>query len=136
MASPLFRLLITGVAAVLLAGLAVTATASGKMEGQGVKGTAKADSLSACVKSTDWMRRNHMELITHSRDETVRKGIRIKDNSLANCVDCHSRTDQHRNPVPVNAGGEFCDGCHSYTAVNITCFQCHATVPDTATAKR
>jgi hypothetical protein len=38
--------------------------------------------------------------------------------------------------VPVNAPGEFCDGCHSYTAVNITCFQCHATVPETKSAQR
>jgi hypothetical protein len=104
--------------------------------GKSVEGSSKAEKGESCVRPTDWMRRNHMELIQHSRDLTVHQGIRVKKDSLANCVDCHSRQDEHHQAVPVNAPGEFCDGCHSYTAVNITCFQCHATVPETKSAQR
>ncbi len=105
-------------------------------EVKAVEGTAKADKAESCVRPTDWMRRNHMELIKHSRHLSVHQGIRIKKDSLANCVDCHARQDEHHNPVPVNAKGEFCDACHSSVAENITCFQCHATVPETESAKR
>ncbi|MBI5918448.1 MAG: hypothetical protein HY849_03625 [Nitrosomonadales bacterium] len=27
-----------------------------------------------CVKDSQWMRKNHMHLLTHQRDETVRQG--------------------------------------------------------------
>ena len=61
--------------------------------GEGVKGSAKADKLDACVAPTDFMRRNHFELIKHQRDITVHQGIRETDHSLAGCVDCHVRKD-------------------------------------------
>jgi hypothetical protein len=106
-------------------------TIAGEMQSaaQGVKGTAKADSLQACVRPTSWMRRNHMELIKHSRYMTVHEGIRIHEKSLAGCVDCHARKDKDDHPVPVNAKGEFCDACHSYVGESLPCFQCHSTVP-------
>lgn len=116
----------------------LTLTASAEQGGAaGVPGTAKADQPGAmCVKPTEWMRRNHMELILHSRDLTVVQGVRIKDDSLANCVDCHARLDKNKKPVAVDSGGEFCAGCHTYTAVNLTCFQCHSSIPDTETLQR
>ena len=43
-----------------------------------------------CVEDTEFMRRNHMELILHQRDETVHAGIRTKQHSLKNCINCHA----------------------------------------------
>jgi hypothetical protein len=61
------------------------------VQAAGVEGTAKADDLDACVAPTPFMRRSHFELIKHQRDITVHEGIRVTDNSLAGCVDCHVR---------------------------------------------
>ncbi|MBT3197126.1 MAG: sulfur reduction protein DsrJ [Gammaproteobacteria bacterium] len=86
----------------------------------------------ACVKETAWMRRNHMELLKHDRDRTLRQGIRSVDGSINGCVDCHTNKDESGYYIPVNAEGEFCSGCHNYTSVSIDCFECHATRPDSA----
>jgi hypothetical protein len=96
---------------------------------RGVPGTAKADSLDACVAPTDFMRRNHFELIEHQRTITVHQGIRDTDNSLAGCVDCHVRKDAAGNHVAINAPGEFCAACHEFTGATLDCFACHATKP-------
>ena len=109
--------------------LAVLAGTGSVLAGEGVKGTAKADGLDACVAPTAFMRRSHFELIKHQRDITVHEGIRKTDNSLAGCVDCHVRRDAAGQYVPVNAPGEFCAGCHEYTGAALDCFTCHATKP-------
>ncbi|MBU0498682.1 MAG: sulfur reduction protein DsrJ [Gammaproteobacteria bacterium] len=136
MTSILYRIM----ALVLVAGLSAIAYGhdhADAVKGMGLEGTAKADALKACVRPTDWMRRNHMELIEHQRDLTVRQGIRVQKDSLANCVDCHARQDDKGQPVPVTAAGEFCQHCHGYAAVKPSCFQCHSTVPSpAATAQR
>ncbi|MCU7959549.1 MAG: hypothetical protein KZQ58_06030 [gamma proteobacterium symbiont of Bathyaustriella thionipta] len=90
----------------------------------------KADKLEACVEPTEFMRRNHMELILHQRNLTVHEGIRIKDDSLANCVDCHASRDAQGKAIAVNEEGQFCERCHEQAAVHLDCFQCHATIPD------
>lgn len=114
----------------LLGGLGqVMASGAGAAGQTGVPGTAKADNMDACVAPTPFMRRNHFELIKHQRDITVHQGIRKTDNSLHGCVDCHVRMDQRGKPVPVNAPGEFCAGCHQYTGASLDCFSCHATTP-------
>jgi hypothetical protein len=95
----------------------------------GVEGTAKADKLDACVAPTPFMRRSHFELIKHQRDITVHEGIRLTDNSLAGCVDCHVRKDVAGKHVAINASGEFCAACHEFTATTFDCFTCHATKP-------
>lgn len=97
--------------------------------GEAVDGSAKADKMEQCVAPTQDMRRNHFEMIKHQRDLTVRHGIRNRDDSLAKCVDCHARKDATGTAVPIDAEGEWCAGCHEYTAVNITCFSCHSAVP-------
>jgi len=102
--------------------------------GDSVEGSAKADKLDACVRDTPFMRRNHFELIKHQRDVTVHEGIRKTKDSLAGCVDCHVRRDAQNQPVPINAPGEFCAGCHEYAGVSIDCFSCHATVPTAQSA--
>lgn len=97
--------------------------------GEAIEGSSKAAKLDACVAPTPLMRRSHFELIEHQRDITVHQGIRVTDNSLAGCVDCHAYKDAHGNFVPVNAEKQFCAGCHEYTGVTLDCFSCHATTP-------
>jgi hypothetical protein len=82
-----------------------------------------------CVRPTDWMRRNHMDLIKHDRTVTVHQGVRTVDGSLAACVECHANKDPQGQPVPIDAPGEFCAGCHEFTGTTMDCFSCHATVP-------
>ena len=96
----------------------------------GAKRSIGANAGDACVRETQWMRRNHMDLLKHDRDRTLRQGIRPVEGSIKGCVDCHTNQDDHGAYIPVNAEGEFCSGCHSYTSVKIDCFECHATKPD------
>ncbi len=117
-----------GLSALLLMCLGVLA-GGGVVHAKGVEGSAKADSLDACVAPTPFMRRNHFELIKHQRDITVHEGIRKTDNSLAGCIDCHVRKDVQGHHVAVNASGEFCAACHEFTATTMDCFTCHATTP-------
>ena len=85
-----------------------------------------------CVEDTAFMRRNHMELLLHQRDRTVRDGIRTKKHSLANCVTCHASRKTGR----VTGTDGFCASCHSYAGVALDCFECHADKPAVAEAKR
>lgn len=83
-----------------------------------------------CIRPTEFMRRNHMHLLTHKRDKTMRQGIRTKDASLSACVDCHANKNIDGSFIPVNAPGQFCSACHIYAAVKLDCFECHRTTPD------
>lgn len=78
----------------------------------------------ACVEDVQSMRRNHMDLLKHQRDATLREGIRGAKHSLKDCVGCHATEGK-----AINAEGQFCQSCHSYAAVAIDCFECHATTP-------
>jgi hypothetical protein len=108
--------------------LALSAGASSDASSLVTEGS-KAAGLDACVEATPVMRRNHMEFLKHQRDETVHRGIRGTKHSLAGCVDCHASRDGAGEPIPVNGDGQFCQTCHSYTAVSIDCFQCHRSIP-------
>jgi hypothetical protein len=83
-----------------------------------------------CVRDTAYMRRHHMELLKHQRNDTMRKGIRTKEMSLQNCIDCHA--SKQTNSVLGKDG--FCQSCHSYAAVTLDCFECHASKPKAATS--
>ena len=85
--------------------------------------TARGDK---CVEDAAFMRRNHMNLLKHQRDDTLRGGIRTAKYSLKACVECHA--SQSSGSVNV-AGTNFCQSCHNYTAVKIDCFECHASKP-------
>lgn len=89
----------------------------------------EAAALSQCVRETGFMRRNHMELLKHQRDATVHQGIRATTDSLAGCIDCHVSYDEQQQPVSVYSSGQFCNACHEFAAVDLSCFGCHATVP-------
>ncbi len=86
-----------------------------------------------CVRDPQWMRKNHMHLLRHQRDETVRKGIRVDQDSLKTCVECHASLSD--NSVTARADS-FCVGCHRYEAVKIDCFECHASKRRAALAKK
>lgn len=83
-----------------------------------------------CVEDEAYMRRHHMDLLKHHRNETMRKGIRTTKYSLQNCIECHA--SKQTNSVLGKEG--FCQSCHSYAAVKLDCFECHANKPKSATA--
>ena len=95
-----------------------------------VTANSKAASLDRCVEPTEYMRKNHMEVLLHQRDLTVHQGIRTERHSLVGCIDCHAGKDEQGRFVSVDAKGQFCGGCHEVTAVDIDCFQCHASTPE------
>jgi predicted CXXCH cytochrome family protein len=82
-----------------------------------------------CVADTDWMRRNHMTVLMHQRDDTVHDGIRTKRFSLKGCVECHAVKGADGKPVPAASPRHFCRTCHDYAAVRMDCFGCHASQP-------
>jgi predicted CXXCH cytochrome family protein len=82
-----------------------------------------------CVQPDEEMRKNHMKYILHQRDETMHEGVRTRQYSLEECVNCHAARNDAGEYVPVNDPDQFCYSCHNYAAVNIDCFQCHATKP-------
>lgn len=79
-----------------------------------------------CVEDPAFMRRNHMELLKHQRDDTLRGGIRTGKYSLKACIVCHA--SQTTGSVTA-ASTNFCINCHTYAAVKIDCFGCHASKP-------
>lgn len=89
-----------------------------------------------CVADTDFMRRNHMAVLNHQRDDTVHDGIRTKRFSLKGCIDCHAVKGADGKPVTVKSPKHFCRGCHDYAAVRIDCFECHASRPEPGKAAR
>ena len=79
-----------------------------------------------CVNDTEFMRKNHMTLLKHQRDETVHSGIRTRQYSLNGCIECHASQKSGR---VIGSDENFCQGCHSYAAVKLDCFECHASKP-------
>jgi hypothetical protein len=91
-----------------------------------VKLTPKAKAAKECVRSTEYMKAEHMQLLDLWRDTAVRDAKRIYVNpdgksynmSLSNtCLDCHSNKT------------EFCDACHNYASVAPYCWDCHIDNP-------
>ena len=81
-----------------------------------------------CVEATDYMRANHMDLLDQWRDTVVRDDVRTytskagKEYTMSlsdTCLDCHSKKEQ------------FCDACHTYSAVDPYCWGCHV-IPEEA----
>lgn len=92
-----------------------------------LKLTDKAKAAKTCVRSKEFMKAGHMQLLDEWRDEVVRSGKRIYvnpqqgkeyDMSLSNtCLDCHSNK------------ADFCDKCHNYASVSPYCWDCHLDNP-------
>ncbi len=83
-----------------------------------------------CVADTEIMRKQHMSLLNHQRDETVIEGVRGNPFSLVGCVNCHAQKDDNGQAIRIDAEGQFCESCHAYAAVKIDCFSCHAALPE------
>jgi len=88
--------------------------------------TEKAKAAKVCVRSTEYMKAEHMQLLDFWRESVVRRGERIYVSpsgreytmSLSNtCLDCHSNKT------------EFCDRCHNYAQVQPYCWDCHIDNP-------
>jgi len=88
--------------------------------------TEKAKAAKRCVRSTEYMRTEHMQLLDLWRDTVVRDARRMYVNekgetfnmSLSNtCLDCHSNKK------------EFCDRCHDYASARPYCWDCHIDNP-------
>ena len=86
-----------------------------------------------CVRDTDFMRRYHMTMLKHQRDETVHEGVRGNPFSIAACVNCHAVKGADGQPVSYDSPKHFCRSCHDYVAVSIDCFECHASKPGPGT---
>jgi hypothetical protein len=113
-ASGLLRAL---VAAILLAGSAAGAVAL-------AAGPSLEPARSGpCVEEPKLMRRAHPDFLKHDRDDTVRRGVRTIRHSFAACVDCHASKADGR---VLGSERHFCQGCHTYAAVKVDCFDCHA----------
>ncbi|MFO8003611.1 sulfur reduction protein DsrJ [Thioalkalivibrio sp.] len=86
-----------------------------------------------CVEPTEVMRRDHMKILMHERDEAKLYGRRNPEHSFVGCVDCHvSPTASRDDPAT-----HFCLACHQFNAVRMDCFQCHTDQPsDQAPPKR
>ena len=88
--------------------------------------TDRAKAAKECVRSKDYMTREHMKVLDLWRHSVVRNAERIYVNpsgkeftmSLSNtCLDCHSNKT------------EFCDRCHDYASVRPYCWDCHIDNP-------
>ncbi len=106
-----------------LAGLALAPT--GVLAGSGQPTLAKGKG-EKCVEDTQFMRRNHMDLLKHHRNLTMRDGIRTTQHSLKGCVECHA---SEKTGSVAASKEDFCSACHSYAAVKLDCWDCHATKP-------
>jgi len=116
-------------AALALAGIA---DAGEKQAGRVAVPAIKIEKGEACVAPTGEMRRDHMKILLHQRDRTMRQGIRETRFSLKNCVDCHAS----RETGSVLGKDGFCSSCHQYAAVSMDCFECHSASPQKRTAAK
>ena len=123
----------------VLAVLAVVLTLAGYADAEEMRAgrvavpVVKIEKGEACVAPAAEMRRDHMKMLLHQRDRTLRQGIRESRFSLKNCVDCHAS----RETGSVLGKDGFCSSCHAYAAVRIDCFECHSPNPRMqAAAKR
>jgi hypothetical protein len=85
------------------------------------KPTVKIENPGQCIAPVAEMRVNHMEMLKHTRDRTMRQGIRGEKGSLNECINCHAS----KTTGSVLGKDGFCQECHAYAAVNLDCWGCH-----------
>lgn len=100
--------------------------------GRTPKPTVVIEKQEGCVASPAEMRRNHMNLLSHQRDRTLRKGVRGAPVSLNGCISCHASS---KNGSVIGTGENFCQSCHSFAAVKLDCFECHQATPGKSAGK-
>lgn len=90
----------------------------------------KYNEKTLCVEPVPEMRRNHMKYLLHQRDLTMHEGIRTKQYSLKECINCHNAPSAKDGKVAsIESKDHFCSTCHTYAAVKIDCFDCHSDKP-------
>lgn len=109
-----------GLLAAMLA-VAAFADAQDKRVGRVAMPEFRIEKGDACVAPVEEMRRDHMKMLLHQRDRTMRQGLRDTRFSLKQCVDCHAS----RKTGSVLGDDGFCSSCHGYASVKIDCFECH-----------
>jgi len=120
----------------VLALLAVVLTLVGYADAEEVRAgrvavpVVKIEKGEACVAPTAEMRRDHMKMLLHQRDRTLRQGVRESRFSLKSCVDCHAS----RETGSVLGKDGFCSSCHAYASVSLDCFECHTPLRQTRAA--
>ena len=118
----------------LLAALSAGGTLAAEPAGRTPKPVVEtATAGTQCVAPPEVMRRSHMDFLKHQRDDTVHGGIRGARYSLKGCIDCHASP---KTGSVAKAETNFCVSCHSYAAVKIDCFGCHASKPAEAVAQK
>lgn len=120
-----------GIMAAVLAAAAF-AEAGGKRTRRVAMPVVKIEKGEACVAPTEEMRRDHMKMLVHQRDRTMRQGLRDVRFSLKNCVECHAA----RDTGSVLGKEGFCASCHTYASVSIDCFECHTALRQKRAAAR
>ncbi len=94
--------------------------------------TKEAKAAKQCVRPTEYIKREHMQLLDVWRDTVVRDATRIYvneagkefDMSLSNtCLECHYNKEK------------FCDKCHDYASARPYCWDCHIEDPKETEAK-
>ena len=87
-----------------------------------------------CVMPTEFMRRNHMLMMYAHRKDVLVEGIRTPKFNISGCVTCHAVKGEDGQPVSFDNPKHFCRSCHSYAAVQIDCFECHNSKPQSSDA--
>ena len=124
----LFTLLFSLLLGVYTPGMAADASSDENASGPFIpKAQRRFSDTQGCVEPTADMRKNHMEYILDQRDATVHEGIRTKQYSLAECINCH--VSDAPDAPRIDSEKHFCNSCHTFVSVNIDCFQCHADRP-------
>jgi hypothetical protein len=85
------------------------------------KPVVKIENPGQCIAPAEEMRRNHMDMLQHQRDRTMRQGIRGEKASLNECINCHAS----KTTGSVTGKDGFCQSCHTYAAVKLDCWDCH-----------
>jgi hypothetical protein len=81
-----------------------------------------ANKDSKCIAPLGEMRRNHMKMLKHQRELTLREGILGAKVSLRGCIECHANKT---NDSVIGSDKNFCQTCHDYVAVKLDCWECH-----------
>jgi hypothetical protein len=115
-----------------LFGLAGFADTGSRQAGRVAVPVVKIEKGEACVAPTAEMRRDHMKMLFHQRDRTLREGVRTARFSLKGCVECHAST----KTGSVLGEEGFCSSCHAYASVKIDCFECHTPMRQTKVTSR
>ncbi len=108
-------------AAALLA-FALVLPAFGQQAGRTPRPDIVIESDAHCIAPPEVMRRQHPDMLRHQRDRTVHLGERGARVSLKDCIGCHA---SRQTGSVIGSDRAFCQGCHSYAAVRIDCFECH-----------